>query len=240
MRFPDPVEERIGGEQGPRAEAARDHDDLRMRHRGQRLVRHHGELAVVGLVRPGLDGHESHARPGQPREDFIGPDGVERGDPFEDRNGDVHASLLEGDCFAVAAPHDTAAPRRGAKTSIRECQHRDVERPGGGNQPHGSFAHPRARHAASMPASERDRNANAVTISAIRGRRRHPRPPSRSPKCRGAGGPVRPVSPALTTRSGSANPGPSSPSTPGDCDARRAASRSRAPRADSDRTPARS
>src|SRR5712691_10684749 len=114
VRLADPVQQGIGSHERARAEAARHHDDLRMRHGGEGLVSHQRDLLRVGAVRAGRDSDEAHPGAGEAREHLVGTNGVQSGEAVEERDGDVHgvslASSREAACRACREPAVAAMP----------------------------------------------------------------------------------------------------------------------------------
>jgi hypothetical protein len=69
----DPVQQRVRCLERTRAEAARHHQHLRVRHRGEGLVGHQGELAVVGAIGAGRHRDEAHPGAGRRESTSYGP-----------------------------------------------------------------------------------------------------------------------------------------------------------------------
>jgi hypothetical protein len=73
-----------------RPAAPRDHDDVGLRNLAHAAIGGQGQRAGIRALATGLSGDEQHLRTWQAAQHLIGPDRVERGHPFEQRDGDLH------------------------------------------------------------------------------------------------------------------------------------------------------
>jgi NTE family protein len=85
-----PVDDRTAVDEGTAADAAGDHDDVGVGNVGERGVDREAEEAIVGADDAALDADEDDVEVGHALEDLVGTDGVERGEPGEERDGDLH------------------------------------------------------------------------------------------------------------------------------------------------------
>src|SRR5918992_5474645 len=67
-----------------------DYDDVGLRNLAQAAIGAQRQRAGIGALASGLSGHEQHLGSWQAAEHLVGPDRVERGQPLEQRDGDLH------------------------------------------------------------------------------------------------------------------------------------------------------
>jgi hypothetical protein len=78
-------------------------DDVRIRHRVQRMIGNERKCALVGGLRAGLGGDERDVRVRETVQDLVRADGVERGELVEEQDCYLHAA----DATAVAGQNLT-------------------------------------------------------------------------------------------------------------------------------------